>query len=747
MSGDGQILKFVSGEGEELGRPAYRFDAAGWGTFGSAYSVIEEASGSRVGLLKCFHSGEEDVETRLKLESETLKSLRGADGHAPKLLTVGSCLDGLQHDHPAILMEYIDGYTLEKVVRENVLMGGAVRPGQGNRSLDARQTVVAMRCIAQAVVCCHAASLEKGVHRDLSPKNIMLVVRPNGTIDRAVLIDFGQAAQWGINTIGRLGTLWFSAPELFGGDFHADNEISARGVRWLKEVTMDIWSLGTLTYYLRMGARPFLGWSGSDNVDDYPGFAKAHQISLVEDLRERSTEEASSVVDLCLEQFIAICTSYDPHDRFQSAAEALGAIERIQMDPVDALSYLRGFRKGETSTYGGDTVQTVLTIKSTERERQVPSRSSRLGVLLKPIIKKADKEPWPALIMLALVLVLPSLLFLAYSYNLLPMEIPPFAWLLLCAFSDIESGLLYGNSEKNRVKRVLFALVMGTANGIVASVFTASGAGERCIAVIVVTVGLSIITALASCNVSTSVSRRNDNFITEAPQILISLAISTAVAFAGVQLVGNSMPSLASDQGVADPTYDSWGPQDRETFTWDTPASYATFNSIVDNPVLGDERNFVRVREAGTSDTFTDDAELVIGREYEVYIYYHNNASANLNESGEGLAQNVRLSVSCPGNLEENQSAIVRATLSSSADPATIFDTAYLIARDSEVTLSYVSGSAVLHNDGSADGTVLDDMALWSEEGVQISYSTQYPGVVPGCNEYAGYVTFRLRAS
>ena len=44
----------------------------------------------------------------------------------------------------------------------------------------------------------------------------------------------------------------------------------------------------------------------------------------------------------------------------------------------------------------------------------------------------------------------------------------------------------------------------------------------------------------------------------------------------------------------------AWGPS-RQTFTTAQPADYITFNSIVDNPAHGDERNFVQVREASAS--------------------------------------------------------------------------------------------------------------------------------------------------
>lgn len=745
------IRKFISDEGVELGSPAYRFDHVDSGTFGSTYRVIEKKSGVKIGLLKVFHPEQGNVEDRLTLEAEALNALRGADGHAPKLLAVGRCRDEERQEYPAILMEYIDGYTLMEALNKNVLTGGAIRLGMGHNALGAQKTLEVMRRVAQAVASCHAASLEKGIHRDLSPNNVMLVVRPDddNSIDRAVLIDFGQAARWGIKTIGRLGTLWFSAPELFEGDFHSENKVSPRGVRWLKEVTMDVWSLGALAYYLRMGAVPF---STSDvNAVNYASFAKGHPISLVEGLGERSPENNPSELDRCLDRFIAICTSYDPHDRFQSAAEALGAIERILMDPESAQAYLDGFKKSEKdtdSTHVEDTVQTVVTTPPPKSARLAALGTSLLGTLEKKANKVVVIVPG-VLVVLFGSPVVPFCMFLGYANDLFPIEVPPLVWVFLLALCDIEGGLFCGynhaESRFGRILRLFGSVVLGALYGGCLLPGFIDGAGAERVGLVFFVA--SILLSFTSYLVSLYTTKRNEYFMQEMPQVLITLAASLAIALASVQVAGMAASSPTDEQVASDPLFDSWGPQDRETFTWEEPASYPTFNSITDNPTLGDERNFVRVREAGSDDAFTDEATLTAGKEYEVYVYYHNNASAHLNESGEGLAQDVRLSVLCPEHLEANHAAVVQVNLTSSADPSEIFDTAYLIAQDSDITLSYVSGSAVVHNEGSANGTALDDAALWSDEGAPLSYSAEYPGVIPGCAEYAGYVTFLMRAA
>lgn len=197
--------------------------------------------------------------------------------------------------------------------------------------------------------------------------------------------------------------------------------------------------------------------------------------------------------------------------------------------------------------------------------------------------------------------------------------------------------------------------------------------------------------------------------------------------------------------GAAHAADNGWGPE-RATFSWNKPASYVTFNSITDNPEIGDERNFVRVRKADTNDTFKDSVELEVGAEYEVYIYYHNNASANLNESGKGIAENTQVSTSLPEKLTKGQSGVVKATIfSPDANPTSVYDEAYLKANDT-VYLRYVPNSAVIHNHGSANGSVLDADSLFdTARGAKIAHYKDYWGMIPGCNEYAGYIVYRVK--
>ena len=189
----------------------------------------------------------------------------------------------------------------------------------------------------------------------------------------------------------------------------------------------------------------------------------------------------------------------------------------------------------------------------------------------------------------------------------------------------------------------------------------------------------------------------------------------------------------------------SWGPQDRATYTWDKPADHVTFNSITDNPFLGDERNFVRVREAGSEESAVDEVTLEPGKEYQISIYYHNDASASLNSSGAGISRNTFLRTEFPSYLNAGEIGVATAFISASnSEPQTVWDTTYLKAASS-VYLSFVPNSAVIHNNGTTDGTVLSGDALLGDKGVTLGHYDNMWGMIPGCNEYGGYVTYKIR--
>ena len=217
-----------------------------------------------------------------------------------------------------------------------------------------------------------------------------------------------------------------------------------------------------------------------------------------------------------------------------------------------------------------------------------------------------------------------------------------------------------------------------------------------------------------------------------------------------ILLVVGSLAAIAITNHAA--PVEAWGPE-RPTYTNDTPANYATFNSIINNTAVGDERNFVRVREAGTDQVFDDEIEVEPGKEYEVYIYYHNNAATNTNQSGVGVATDTRVSSAYPTLVTPNERGMISGIISwsyvtpenpNNAQTGTVWDEAYLTTKSDNVVMRYKTGTATIHNSGAINGSVLPT-SLFTEGGTPIGFN-KLEGVLPGCAEYSGHITYTLVA-
>lgn len=199
---------------------------------------------------------------------------------------------------------------------------------------------------------------------------------------------------------------------------------------------------------------------------------------------------------------------------------------------------------------------------------------------------------------------------------------------------------------------------------------------------------------------------------------------------------------------VAVSSVSAWGPE-RTTFTMENPATYPTFNSITNNPTIGDERNFVRVGEVNAKVTdLRDEVEVVPGRQYLVYVYFHNNASSTFNDSAHnnsGVAWKTRMATSFPTILTPSEKGTITATITAeNSNPPSVWDEAYMTTKTDRVLMHYVAGSAKIYNDWKANGSVMPS-SLFTEEGTWIGLNS-LNGVIPGCEEYHGVVSYVLQA-
>ena len=183
----------------------------------------------------------------------------------------------------------------------------------------------------------------------------------------------------------------------------------------------------------------------------------------------------------------------------------------------------------------------------------------------------------------------------------------------------------------------------------------------------------------------------------------------------------------------------AWGP-DRPTYTMEQPADHVTFDSITDNPQVGDERNFLTIKDTteAADATWHDTLTAQPGHEYWVRIYVHNDAAANLNLK----ATNVRTKVNVP-NTTGKSVELGGFITSDNAAPQEIWDSATLTSSN-DFNVAYEAGSARFFNNVFGQtGTPLSDNIV-TDAGAQLGYD-KLDGVIPGCLQYSGYVTFKIK--
>lgn len=175
-----------------------------------------------------------------------------------------------------------------------------------------------------------------------------------------------------------------------------------------------------------------------------------------------------------------------------------------------------------------------------------------------------------------------------------------------------------------------------------------------------------------------------------------------------------------SDSGV----FGGWGPE-RPLFTRAHPSDYTTVNSVRDNPDVGDERGFVRVRDSTTNGSFEHEATLVPGHRYEFMVYVHVSPSPGAGSPhGADPVISVNLPV-CSGN----RIAVSGFVTSDDVFPRQVYDGATLVA-DRTFNLAYVAGTARVVNSARAEGQLVrdPDRTLFTATGIGFGPDSYDPG-------------------
>ncbi len=203
--------------------------------------------------------------------------------------------------------------------------------------------------------------------------------------------------------------------------------------------------------------------------------------------------------------------------------------------------------------------------------------------------------------------------------------------------------------------------------------------------------------------------------------------------------------------------YAAWGP-DRPTYDYSStvPAvrngSYTgpVFNSYINTPSYGDERNFVTVSPAGQA-VWRENAEVEPGQEVEFRAYIHNAAHESTNGTnfdGIGVARNTKVRFYVPAETSHGFD-VAGYVSADNATPRRVYDTATVKSKGGQnVSLSYVAGSARLYNNGSfKNGTQVPDGAVSSTgDGTMIGWDA-LNGMFPGCFGYDAVVIIKVKVT
>ncbi len=202
---------------------------------------------------------------------------------------------------PYIVMEYVDGPTLQQHLKDN-----------GGRLL----TDEALRIVIQVVQALEHAHQKDRVHRDIKPENILLTKDFN-----VKLCDFGLVRD--TTTIETdesvFGTVAYMSPEQIKGNVNVD-------------IRSDIYSLGAVFYRLLFGKLPFVG----DNK-------RIRQQHLDEPLK--FPEESGYKHKHDLIHVIRKMMAKSPEQRYQTPQELLDVLNKIkyklsQLDDLQATEEL-----------------------------------------------------------------------------------------------------------------------------------------------------------------------------------------------------------------------------------------------------------------------------------------------------------------------------------------------------------------------------------------------------------------------
>ncbi|MGH3628748.1 MAG: hypothetical protein ACRDRL_15105, partial [Sciscionella sp.] len=184
-----------------------------------------------------------------------------------------------------------------------------------------------------------------------------------------------------------------------------------------------------------------------------------------------------------------------------------------------------------------------------------------------------------------------------------------------------------------------------------------------------------------------------------------------------------------------------------QTYVWATPAPSPVFNSITNNPIHGDERNFLQCLDlTAQAHDWSKDVVALDGHTYRCYLYFDNDltpAYAAMPSPYQGenpLSQlhNARAKVIL-WPQSERVTGIQAVLAADNTNPPKVWDYCnFYGARPFKLT--YVAGSARMFTDGvSKDGVPIEYDSTFTSTGALLG-----DGQDGNLGQHSGYILFNV---
>ena len=255
----------------------------GEGGMGTVYLGVNADLGQRVAVKVLDPVLARNAEVRERFLQEARIQIELRHPHIVGVLTAVT-----EGDHPAIVMELVDGRPLDEWLAERGPM-----PEDDARSLFVQ--------VLEALEHAHGRGV---VHRDLKPANIL--VRPDGS---AAVTDFGIAKVLGASRLTRTGTVMGTA------HYMSPEQVLGRQV----DGRSDVYSAGVTLYEALTGRAPFEGDGDADS--DY-AIKEAHVHRPPPDPRSFRADLSPALADVLVRAL-----DKRPEGRFGSCREFAEALE------------------------------------------------------------------------------------------------------------------------------------------------------------------------------------------------------------------------------------------------------------------------------------------------------------------------------------------------------------------------------------------------------------------------------------